>query len=104
MKRGRVLVQFENRHRLGGVVQKGRIFTSGPRACPERSRRGSPLAHCRPESAVSRFRGDPDPKHVSTSYLERHNLTMRMGIRRFTHLTNGFSKKIENHIVMVAAA
>lgn len=46
--------------------------------------------------------GDPDPKDISTSYVERHNLTMRMGMRRFTRLTNGFSKKIENHIAMVA--
>lgn len=46
--------------------------------------------------------GDPDPKHISTSYVERQNLTMRMSMRRFTRLTNGFSKKIRNHVHMVA--
>ena len=44
----------------------------------------------------------PDPEHLSTSYIERANLTMRMGMRRFTRLTNGFSKKIENHAAAVA--
>ncbi|HTR23562.1 MAG TPA: IS1 family transposase [Terriglobales bacterium] len=46
--------------------------------------------------------GNPDPKHVSTSYVERQNLTMRMHMRRFTRLTNGFSKKLDNHAYAVA--
>ena len=46
--------------------------------------------------------GKPDPAHVSTSYVERSNLSMRMGNRRMTRLTNAFSKKAENHAHMMA--
>jgi transposase InsO family protein len=52
--------------------------------------------------AVVERRGKPDPGHINTSYIERQNLTMRMFMRRFTRLTNGFSKKIENHSASVA--
>lgn len=46
--------------------------------------------------------GDPDPERISTSYVERHNLSMRMGMRRFTRLTNAFSKKVENHAAAIS--
>lgn len=46
--------------------------------------------------------GNPDPQFISTSYVERQNLSMRVSMRRFTRLTNAFSRKIENHAAMVA--
>ena len=67
---------------------------------PEAEKRYSPAVctSCKKETKI----GDPDPKHISTSYIERQNLTMRMSMRRFTRLTNAFSKKIEDHAASIA--
>ena len=71
-----------------------------PPAEPEAARRYSP-SEC-VGARKDRITGNPDPDHISTSYTERANLTMRVSMRRFTRLTNAFSKKLENHAHMVA--
>ena len=67
---------------------------------------GEPTARYSPPRFVGAKRaivkGNPDPRHISTSFVERQNLTMRMHMRRFTRLTNGFSKKAEMHAHAVA--
>jgi IS1 family transposase len=67
---------------------------------PEVEKRYSP-ARCR-GTIKNTIVGDPDPQYISTSYVERQNLNMRMNMRRFTRLTNAFSKKLENHVAMLA--
>jgi hypothetical protein len=62
---------------------------------PETEKRYSPASCIASEKHV--IQGNPDPSKISTSFAERQNLTMRMNMRRFTRLTNAFSKKLENH-------
>ena len=80
-----------------GVLNKS--YASGP-AEKEAARRYSPTEYIGSEKLV--ITGDPDLKHISTSHVERANLSMRMGMRRFTRLTNAFSKKLENHMHAVS--
>lgn len=84
---------------FGGVIDYARLIKIYGED-PKQEKRYSPSKFV--EAKCSVVTGNPDKKHISTSFIERQNLTMRMSMRRFTRLTNGFSKKLEHHMYAIS--
>ena len=95
------LSAVENAFGLADVDFAQLIKMFGPETSGKGAERKYSPGKCNGTKKIRQI-GLPDREHISTSYVERHNLTIRMGMRRFTRLTNAHSKKIENHFYAIA--